>query len=579
MCSIVITFNENRVNTLNAMAQAVRHRGPDSFEVWTNERHGVAACRLVIFGDPKAGMIYQQGPLTILLNGEIYNYSQLWSELRSRGFSPKTGLESELIAALFQTHGPGFAAKLKGMFAIAILQDTRLLLVRDRFGIKPLYYARAGRKVIVSSEIKGVLEHPDVTPILNPGALEETIVFGYIYSQRETFFQGIYQVPPGAAIEFADSGTSTELNFGELPSARYLNGTQANGYTEAVQETRQRLINAADKLFAHGSQPKGLLLSGGLDSSTLALIARRELGYDLDTFTLADAPDAPDLLAAREVARALGTRHHEYLIGEIDYWTWLPDYVAHYESLMAGGVFHIQGGLAFHILTHHVSQHVKVAFSGEGADELFGGYYWIYTHPLGFSDRIRANLARMPNNPRLEGILERLFPKPEDEKTYRRNLFDHLLRSGLSNYHLQSVDRSAGAFGIEIRPLYLEDNLADWTMRLPIHYKVPDKTVTKKILRDAFANDFRDLGLASIVTRLKMGMPSALSRLDPIIEARVDKVIGDHTKNSTPFPVSAVSKMELLLMDTFEQVFMRGWNNHECRPPERSLLARIMAQL
>ncbi|MFH0824835.1 MAG: hypothetical protein V2B18_18945, partial [Pseudomonadota bacterium] len=244
MCSIVVTFNENRERTLKEMAQAVRHRGPDSFEVWTNGRHGVAACRLVIFGDPVARMIYQHGSITILLNGEIYNYSELWDELRSRGLYPKTDLESELIAVLFQTYGLRFAAKLKGMFAIAILQDSQLVLARDRFGIKPLYYARTGHKVIVSSEIKGVLKHPDVTPILNPTALEETMVFGYVYSRSETFFQGIYQVPPGAALEFADGGTYTQLDFGELPSARYLNETQAIDYGEAVQETRQQLINA-----------------------------------------------------------------------------------------------------------------------------------------------------------------------------------------------------------------------------------------------------------------------------------------------------------------------------------------------
>lgn len=229
---------------------------------------------------------------------------------------------------------------------------------------------------------------------------------------------------------------------------------------------------------------------------------------------MADSDDTPDLLAARQVAGTLKTDHHEYRITSKDYWRWLPDYVAHYEGLMAGGVFHIQGGLAFHLLSRFISQQVKVAFSGEGADELFGGYYWIYTHPLGFSDRIRNNLAAVQNGPTLSSVVDDLFPEPENEAVYRKNLFDFLLRGGLANYHLQSVDRSAGAFGMEIRPFYLDDSLSRWAMDLPIEYKVPDKNTTKKILRDAFRRDFQELGLETVLTRQKMGMPSALSAID-----------------------------------------------------------------
>lgn len=176
-------------------------------------------------------------------------------------------------------------------------------------------------------------------------------------------------------------------------------------------------------MFNHGGMEKGLYLSGGLDSSTIAYIARAELGYPLQTFTLADSPETPDFQSARVVAKALHTKHKEFMVSVNDYWRWLPDYLAHYESLMAGGVFHIQGGLAFHILSKFVSDHVRVAFSGEGADELFGGYYWIYTHPLGFSDRIRQRLGNGENG-KVRALVEAIFPLPEDEKVYRKNLFD-----------------------------------------------------------------------------------------------------------------------------------------------------------
>ncbi len=577
MCTIVVTFNENEPQILRSMAAAVCHRGPDSFEVFSNKHHGVAGCRLSIFGDQDAPMIFQD-PGTgqiVLLNGEIYNYHSLWQDLSKQGCHPRTDLEAELVARLYQIHGLEFAARLKGMFALAIVDGSQLILARDRFGIKPLYYTKAGKSVLVCSEIKGILCHPKVSPLLNTAALEETRVFGYVHSQDETFFQGIKQVSPGMVMCFDSDGLVSDERFGVFPQAHYLNGLPGYDYLAATRETRRHVIQAVERMFNHGSMEKGLYLSGGIDSTTIAYVARRELGYPLQTFTLADGPNTDDLQAARMVAQALGTEHREFLVSIEDYWRWLPDYVAHYESLMAGGVFHIQGGLAFHLLSRFVAQHVRVAFSGEGADELFGGYYWIYTHPLGFSDRIRRNLSAVKKNGRLRNLIETMFPVPEEEKLYRRNLFDHLLQGGLSNYHLQSVDRSGGAFGFEIRPLYLDDDLSQWAMELPIDYKVPDKNTTKKILRDAFEEDYQKLGISWVTNRLKMGMPSAIAKLDTEILQKVDRAISDEEIHQHPLGAILGSKMNLLIFDIFEHIFFQGWDHHADTTPPTSFLARL----
>ncbi|OPY77642.1 MAG: Asparagine synthetase (glutamine-hydrolyzing) 1 [Syntrophorhabdus sp. PtaU1.Bin153] len=537
----------------------------------------MAACRLSIFGNIEAPMTYLD-PATgcvALLNGEIYNYTDLWNQLIQVGDNRHTDLEAELITHLYDRYGLGFASYLKGMFAIALFDRDRLILARDRFGIKPLYYAVLGRKVIVSSEVKGILAHPDVTPRLNMDAFKESAVFGYVADREATFFQGIYQVLPGSVVVFGQDGLIEKRLYSSLPAAYYRNDTPSIPYDDACLKVRESVIEAVERTFSHGKMDKGIYLSGGVDSSTIALIARNILGLPVQTFTMTDSEDNPDFDAASRVAKALHTSHNGYLVKTEDYWRAFVDYIAHYESVMAGGVFHIQGGVAFHLLSERVSQKVKVAYSGEGADELFGGYYWIYTHPLGFSDRIRNNMRTvMPDN-RIETIVNDLFPFPEDEMVYRRNLLSYLLKGGLSNYHLQSVDRSGGAFGFEIRPVYLYDDLASCAMGQPIEFKVPDKRTTKRILRDAFRKDFEEAGITFVQDRLKLGMPSAISQIDEEITETVNKVIYDEELANHPYGTVLGSKMNLLCYDLFEQIFFKGWNHEDPEPPQDSLLARV----
>jgi len=577
MCGILITFNEFDTNNLKHMLDAIKHRGPDTMEVESHGSHGIAACRLSIFGDPGAPMIYrdQSSGVTVLLNGEIYNYAELWDELEQDTGKKETDLEAELIARLYGRHGLEFVAKLKGMFALALFDQDRLILARDRFGIKPLYYTIRGRKVFVASEIKGILAHPDISPCLNCDSLKESAVFGYVADQESTFFEGINQVPPGGVMVFGPDGLNKKYRYASLPKAYYQDGKQCMPYEEACTAVRQKVIDTVERLFAHGNLDKGVYLSGGVDSSTMALVARNILGLPIQTFSMADDEENPDLQAARRVADELGTDHHAYLMRFEDYWPALVDYVAHYESLMAGGVFDIQGGVAFHLLCQRASRNVRVVFSGEGADELFGGYYWIYTHPLGFSDRIRGNLKPVMPNERIEGIVDNLFPAPENEALYRRNLFSFLLRGGLSNYHLQSVDRSAGAFGFEIRPAYLYDDVADYAMDLPIEFKVPDKHKTKMILRDAFRKDFEGAGIEFVHDRLKLGMPAAISSIDGEVHNAINQAISDEDLLKHPFGKILGSKMNLLCFDIFEQVFFKGWNHQNPEPPKDSLLARV----
>lgn len=557
MCGIVGIWNQPDEATVVKMAYAVAHRGPDGLGYMTNDNCSLGVSRLAIVGDPAAPAVFcdPETNVAVLLNGEIYNVDALRTQLAATGIVFHTNLESEVVAKLYVHHGLGFAERLKGMFAVVILDGDRLLLTRDRFGIKPLYYADLGEKVIFGSEIKALLAHPSISPQLNIAALQESMVFGYVYSADKTLFQGIQQVAPGTVVAFC-RGKRFIQKFWELPQARYQDEGEHPKYQTAIAQLKEHLIETMDLLLRHGDHPMGIYLSGGLDSTILTLVARAILDRPVTTFTLADNNTNPDFLAAREVAQKLGTQHVERVVGLQDYFSRLEHFATHYEGLLAGGVFDLQGAPAFHLISETVSQHVRVAFSGEGADELFGGYYWIYTHPLGFSDRIRDRMNSMPVGDGLRQIVDELFPSPEDERIYRRNLLDTLMRSGLSNCHLQSVDRSSGAFGFEVRPAYLFDDLADFALRLPIEYKVPDKWITKRILRDAFRPELEQLGLEWVLVRRKMGMPAALSNLAKPIQEKMEASVDDVAFAEHPLKDYLLTKTNVYLFDLFCKAFL-----------------------
>jgi len=557
MCGIVGIWNQTDEKVVRKMAQSVAHRGPDGLTCVTQDNSSLGASLLAIVGDPSATPVFCdiETNVAVLLNGEIYNVDALRTQLAANGIIFHTNLESEVIAKLYVHYGLGFAERLKGMFAVVILDGDQLLLTRDRFGIKPLYYAELGAKVIFGSEIKALLAHPSISPQLNIAALQESMVFGYIYSADKTLFQGIQQVEPGTVVNFCEGKRSVQ-KFGELPQARYQDEGEHPKYQTAIAQLREHLIETMDLLLRHGDHPMGIYLSGGLDSTILTLVARVILDRPVTTFTLADDNTTPDFLAAREVAQRLGTQHVERVVGLQDYFSRLEHFATHYESLLAGGVFDLQGAPAFHLISETVSQHVRVAFSGEGADELFGGYPWIYTHPLGFSDRIRGRMNSVSAGDELRQIVDELFPSPEDERIYRRNLFDTLVRSGLANCHLQSVDRSSGAFGFEVRPAYLFDDLADFALRLPIEYKVPDKWATKRILRDAFRPELERLGLGWVLERKKMGMPSALSNIAKPIQKRMEAEVSDTAFSERPMKDYLHTKTDVYLFDIFSKAFL-----------------------
>lgn len=553
MCGISGLFGSNSVSIAHAMTAAISHRGPDAFELKAVGRHALGSARLAIEGGARAAQPSVIDGIGIVFNGEIYNYNSC----NNAGLSATS--EIEVIRYLYNKYASEFPHYLRGMFAIALIDDkaNKVVLARDPIGIKPLYYTVLGNRLAFASEIKALLQLDEVTPELDVEALEGLMTFGYVFQQERTLFRSIYQVPPGHTVTY-DSNNLVVEKFYDMPAARF-GGDSIPCFRneETAEVVRKHLVEALSAQLAHGRQKKAFYLSGGVDSSFMTSLAAAELSYNAAAYTLADDESSDDLQYARKVARSLGIEHREVLVDLQSYLKFLPDYIHHFEHVVAGGVFDIHGGLAFHILSAEISKDFKVAFSGEGADELFGGYYWTYTHPRGFADRIKRRRAAIGANGKVEAVVNALFPEPEDEKVYRRNLFDWLIRGGLSNYHLCSVDRSCGAFGFEIRPVYLDHAVADYALRLPIEQKLgPDGKQTKVVLKEAARPLFTKLGIESVLTRQKLGMPWAVRNLEASIKSWAEEKMPDQTLAKHPFRRFLTDKLEACMFDVFFWIFM-----------------------
>jgi asparagine synthase (glutamine-hydrolysing) len=512
MCGICGIVGHPDKHLVARMLDAIRHRGPDSFDVTATPHGAFGGCRLAIVGDHATTLPFWEGDTgsTVLFNGEIYNYREI-AKLLELAAVNEADAESHVLARVLDRYGPEGVGRLKGMFAFAVCRNERLILGRDRLGIKPMFYTLIGADVLFGSEIKALLRHPGCSVALDEEVLDEIAVFGYIASKTRTAFSGIRQVPPGCVVCF-EQGAGVVQRYWTPPVA--FHAAREPDLHELSTELFQVLRTSCEQVLRHDRHQKAFYLSGGVDSSLLASLAADLTSGPLKTLTLADAGDSPDLLAARSVANAIGSDHSEIRVGLEDYLRELPLFVRHYESPIAGGAFDLHGGMAFQILSRRVSECARVTCSGEGADELFGGYYWLYTHPLGFSDRVRDRLRAIGSPSSAARRVETLFPKPEDARTYQRNLFDFLLGGGLANYHLWSVDRSSGAFGFEVRPPYLHDDVVELALSLPIQVKV-NGTETKRVLRAAAEPLFSRLGIASCLTRPKDAMPGALRNVVP----------------------------------------------------------------
>jgi asparagine synthase (glutamine-hydrolysing) len=369
MCGICgFTGDANR-QALRGMADAIVHRGPDDAGYWEGPEASLGMRRLSIV-DVATGrqpVFNEDRSIAVVFNGEIYNHRQLRSDLEAAGHRFYTHhSDTETLVHLYEEHGDDFLNRLNGMFAIALWDSRRrrLLLARDRAGVKPLYFARCAGQLVFASEIKSLLAHPDIARKPNYAALYHYFSLKNVPSPLSAF-EGIEQLRPGERAIYEDGVLRRErwwsLRFDE----------QATMDEATAAEQIRALLEDAVRLRMQADVPFGAYLSGGLDSSSVVALMSRIGGRRVETFALTYADDFPhknaDRDSARQISRLYDTDHHECVLTASDVQESIDAITDSFDEPFSGVT-------STYFVTRLISRHVKVALSGDGADELFGSY-------------------------------------------------------------------------------------------------------------------------------------------------------------------------------------------------------------
>ncbi len=546
MCGIagIVTRAPATEKRLRAMAEALAHRGPDGEGVrrfspasgdGTGWWAGLVHRRLAVFDPSPAGaqpMISRSRRSVMLLNGEIYDHREL--RRRLPGFPWRTQTDTEVLLELFEAEGPAVFSRVNGMFAAAIWEpgEARLWLVRDRLGVKPLFYRVAPEGVAFASELRALLAGVDAPRRLDRSALSAWLDFGFAPAPR-TLVQGVAKLAPGCWLSWQD-GTARVRRWWSLPGPAQ---ALAPGWREGLYA---RVVDAV-RLQLRSDVPVGSFLSGGIDSTLVAALAMRER-RGLDTFS-ARFPELPHLdegRFARAAARSLGTRHHEVPIRGDAAARQAPELLGRLDEPIADSSL-----LAVSLLARAARERVTVVLSGDGADELFGGYRryraarWLgrwHRLPEPLRTRVAARLLRRLPEDRstrlgelgrrarklleVDGLgeaervfaLGRLFRAHEKRRLAPtlvpeldvgfacfRALRDRLggadaldaqlrvdLCLGLPDDMLVKVDRASMAHGLEVRVPFLDHRVVEHALAVPASCKLRGRHA-KPVLVDVFA--------------------------------------------------------------------------------------------
>ncbi len=505
MCGILGIYNLDGAKVdsivLNNMGKQIAHRGPDGEGVYESNNIGIIHKRLAILDISEKGkqpMHSSDGEWVIVFNGCIYNFKELRDDLINKGYKFKSNSDTEVIAQGFSAYGTSYIKNFNGMFAIGAWNtlEEKLYLIRDRYGIKPLYYWFNGKTLVFSSEIKGIIKHPDYKLDVDLNALNEYFTFQNIFSFN-TLFKGVNMIPPANIVKV--SMETSQINHNSWWDYDFSMTDNAISFEEAKKNLKE-IFERAVKRQMISDVPLGAYLSGGIDSGSIAAIASKQVdrlttftcGFEMNEVTGKEA-NYDERRDAELIANHLKTEQYEQVMNSSDIRWSLPKVVYHLEDLRIGMSY------PNYYISRLASKFVKVCLQGTGGDELFGGYPWRYYRVFNslskedffdnyydfwqrlVSDDEKVNLFKKEVLKQIDisspkNVFKRVFTfndklkfdKPQD---HINNSLYFEIKTFLSSLFLVG-DKLSMANGLEERFPFMDNDLVDYAMKLPVEFKL-----------------------------------------------------------------------------------------------------------
>lgn len=506
MCGICgeITFDQRAASaaSVQRMADALAPRGPDGEGIVARGRVALGHRRLSIIDlscRAEQPMVDPELGLTIAFNGCIYNYEALRGELSGLGYRFFSGGDTEVILKAWHAWGEAAVERLIGMFAFVIheRETGRVVMARDRFGIKPLYLSESSGRLRFASSLPALLAAGDVDTDIDRVALHRYMSFHAVVPAPETILRGVRKLPPATVRVIEADGRSRERRYWTLSFDR--NADDIRLPAAAWEERILASLRTAVERRMVADVPVGVLLSGGVDSSLIVALLAEAGQTGLETFSIgfesANGEKGDEFVYSDMVAERFGTRHHQIFVPSVDLVAELPGAVAAMSEPMVS-----YDCIGFYLLSREVAKHIKVVQSGQGADEIFAGYHWYpplaaANDPVGeyarlFMDRDHATLATQLSPDYLADRDEsRAFVEAHFAEAGATDALDKALRLDstvmLVDDPVKRVDSMTMAAGLEARVPFLDHELAELAARMPGEHKLSDggKGVLKSIAR------------------------------------------------------------------------------------------------
>ncbi|MGR1216711.1 N-acetylglutaminylglutamine amidotransferase [Metapseudomonas otitidis] len=495
---------DNRPADLAAVERITHHMAPRGPDAWGFHSQGPVALghrrlKIMDLSDGSAQpMVEPDLGLAISFNGAIYNFPELREELQALGYHFRSSGDTEVLAKAWHAWGKDMLPRLNGMFALAIWEpgSQRLFLARDRLGIKPLYLSCTGERLRFASSLPALLKGGDIDGSLDPEALNHYLSFHAVVPAPRTLVKGIEKLPPATWLMVDAQGNRDQATWWSLAY-----GHDADEAKLELADWRDRLLASlreAVSIRQRAARDVGVLLSGGVDSSLLVGLLAEAGVKDLLTFSIgfqdAGGERGDEFEYSDLIARHYGTRHHQLRIGEHEIIEQLP---AAFRAMSEPMVSH--DCIAFYLLSREVSRHCKVVQSGQGADELFGGYHWypplvdsrdpFATYRNAFFDRSHAEYRDTVMPAWQTGDLAGEFVREHFARPGADDPVDKALRLDstvmLVDDPVKRVDNMTMAWGLEARVPFLDYRVAELSARIPSRFKLGDggKQVLKEVAR------------------------------------------------------------------------------------------------